>query len=106
MTLEKPMKIRKSRWSNCFQVSFTFNQIYLFRFLADDYILEPQVISTLTDYYTTGGEPDEANKLLADNYQGLSQIANFLGCCLSELELSEVPSTSKKHSIIDVKTVE
>lgn len=78
-----------------------------FSILAEDYIMEPQVVDDLLKYYELGGEPDEANKLLADSYQGLSQMANLVGGWLSQLESDEDgPQTSKKSAPIDVKYLE
>ncbi|KAI6182670.1 Negative elongation factor D [Aphelenchoides bicaudatus] len=76
-------------------------------FSSEDFILEPQVMSSLVNYYELGGDPDQANKLLTDSYKGLAPMANLLGCWLSLLESDEQPSTSKKSTTaINLKDIE
>jgi hypothetical protein len=88
---------------SCFQVSFFKWRFEIFH-LAEDFILESQVFSALLTYDELGGEADYANKLLADNYSGLSQMSNLFGCWLSSLESNEVGT--RKNSIINVKELE
>jgi hypothetical protein len=68
--------------------------------------MEPQVLPALLNYYELGGDPDHANKLLTDGYQGLSQMSNLFGCWLSLLESDEQPSTSKKSMAVNLKDLE
>lgn len=66
--------------------------------------MESRVLPALVRYYELGGDPDQANKILADGYQGLGQMSNLLGSWLSSLESGE--QASKKSSAINVKELE
>jgi hypothetical protein len=44
-----------------------------------DYVMEPQVITTLLAFFQAGGQPERVIELLSGNYQGLGQYANLLG---------------------------
>uniref|UniRef100_A0A915CLW5 Negative elongation factor D n=1 Tax=Ditylenchus dipsaci TaxID=166011 RepID=A0A915CLW5_9BILA len=64
-------------------------------FSLRDFVMEPQVISTLLAFFQAGGQPEKVIDMLASGYQGHGQFANLLGCWLSDLEMDE---NNKKQS--------
>ncbi|CAK5013520.1 unnamed protein product [Meloidogyne enterolobii] len=56
-------------------------------FSTKDFVMEPQVITTLLAFFQAGGQPEKVIELLSNNYNGLGQYANLFGCWLSDLEM-------------------
>lgn len=55
-------------------------------FLERDFVLEPEVITTLLAFFQAGGQPETVIELLTDNYYGCGQITNLIGSWLADLE--------------------
>lgn len=59
--------------------------------------MDPQVVPTLTQYLSAGGEMEKLVQLLSSNYHSNAQLANLLGAWLADLELDDRRNIS--HSI-------
>ncbi|KAI1722099.1 TH1 protein domain-containing protein [Ditylenchus destructor] len=65
-------------------------------FSLKDFVMEPQVISTLLAFFQAGGQPQKVINLLSDNYHAYGTFANLLGCWLADLEMDDTKSSTKK----------
>jgi hypothetical protein len=45
---------------------------------STDYLLEPEIFKTLPKYVRLGGFPEEAIRLLSQNYRGYPQMCNLV----------------------------
>lgn len=77
-----------------------------YSFAVDDFILDPAVSQVLANYREAGGSDEKAKELLSEGYRGSCPLANLLGRWLSMLESDDLPSTSKKVQLPDLKAME
>lgn len=68
-------------------------------FSAEDYIMEPGIISSLGRYFQAGGNPEQVVELLSSNYHAIAQTANLLAewLIMTDLKISEVQSIVEDH---------
>nr|CAD2149981.1 unnamed protein product [Meloidogyne enterolobii] len=71
-------------------------------FSTRDFVMEPQVITTLLAFFQAGGQPEKVIELLSNNYNGLGQYANLFGCWLSDLEMDGgfIETINNEHEIV------
>lgn len=62
--------------------------------IVKDYVMEPQVVSTVLAFFQAGGQPERVIDLLSSNYHGYGQLANLFGSWLADLEDTKSISAS------------
>ncbi|KAF7632534.1 hypothetical protein Mgra_00008049 [Meloidogyne graminicola] len=72
-------------------------------FSSRDFVMEPQVINTLLAFFQAGGQPEKVIELLSNNYDGLGQYANLLGCWLADLEIDEGFNLNNNNILNDIE---
>ncbi|CAG2177253.1 unnamed protein product, partial [Oppiella nova] len=68
-------------------------------FAAEDYIMEPGIVTSLGRYFQAGGNPEQVVELLSTNYHAIAQTANLLAewLIMTDLKISEVQSLVEDH---------